>query len=80
MSVSWIQKSFGFEAVIGEGAFILIVFYEHGWKVGVNNRVMRHEYGDVETCKRVAVNWVREKIKIIEAELKELENINQCPS
>lgn len=73
---NWQQKSFGYEAVLGEGAFTLIVFYEHGWKVGVNDRVVRHEYSDVETCKRAAVNWTREKLKVVEAELRELEKSN----
>jgi hypothetical protein len=73
MSTQWQQKSFGFEAVVGEGAFTLIVFYEHGWKVGIDDRVVKHEYTDPETCKRVAVNWTREKLKMIEAELGELE-------
>lgn len=73
MSIQWQQKSFGYEAILGEGAFRLIVFYEHGWKVGVNDRTMKHVYPNVEVCKCVAVNWTREKLKIIEAELKELE-------
>lgn len=72
--VSWQQKSFGFEASIGEGALLLIVFYEHGWKVGINDRVVKHEYPDVEAAKKAAVSWAREKLKIFEAELKELEH------
>lgn len=71
--ISWQQKSFGFEASVGEGALLLIVFYEHGWKVGINDRAIGHEYPDVETAKRTAVSWAREKLKIIEAELKQLE-------
>lgn len=74
--VQWEQKSFGYEAVLGGGVFTLIVFYEHGWKVGVNNRAMKHVYPDAETCKRVAVNWTREKLKVIESELKQLEKLN----
>jgi hypothetical protein len=71
--MKWDATSFGFQATLGEGAFILIVFYEHGWKVGVNNRAMKHVYPNPETCKRVAVNWVREKLRVVEAELRELE-------
>lgn len=73
MSAVWQQKSFGYEAILGESAFTLIVFYEHGWKVGINDRVIKHEYPDSETCKRVAVSWVKEKLKVIESELRELE-------
>lgn len=71
--VNWQQKSFGYEALVGEGAFRLIVFYEHGWKVGINDRVVKHEYSDIETCKRSAINWCREKLKVVEAELNQLE-------
>lgn len=71
--INWQQKSFGFEALIGEGALLLIVFYEHGWKVGINNRVVNHEYPSAEAAKKAAVSWAREKLKIFETELKELE-------
>lgn len=70
---SWQQKSFGFEALIDDGTLRLIVFYEHGWKVGINDRAIGHEYPDPETAKRTAISWAREKLKIIEGELKQLE-------
>lgn len=73
-TVEWQQRSFGYEAMVGDDLFRLVVFYEHGWKVGVNDRVIKHEYSDAETCKQVAVNWVREKLKIVESDLRQLEN------
>lgn len=71
--INWQQKSFGFEASIGEGALLLIVFYEHGWKVGINDRVVKYEYSDAEAAKKAAVSWARGKLEMFEAELKELE-------
>lgn len=71
--ITWNRTSFGYEAQIGEGALILIVFYEHGWKVGINDRAVKHEYPDVETAKRAAISWAREKLKLFAAELRELE-------
>lgn len=73
MIVEWERKSFGFEATIGEGALLLIVFYEHGWRVGINDRIVKHEYPDVETAKKAAISWARNKLIMFEAELKELE-------
>lgn len=70
--INWQQKSFGFEASIGEGALLLIVFYEHGWKVGINDRVVKYEYPDAETAKKAAISWARGKLEMFEAELKEL--------
>jgi hypothetical protein len=75
--MTWQRTSFGFQAQVGEGALDLIVFYEHGWKVGINDRTMKHVYADADTCKRVAVNWTREKLKVIESELRELEKEQQ---
>ena len=76
VSVVWQRKSFGFEAMVGDGVLRLIVFYEHGWKVGINDKAMNHIYPNAKTCKRVAINWVREKLKVIEAELKSLERLS----
>jgi len=72
-SIRWHSKSFGYEAVLGEGAFTLTVFYQHGWKVGINDRWIKNVYPDPDTCKQVAVNWTREKMKVIESQLRELE-------
>lgn len=69
----WIQKSFGLEAQIGEGALILMVYYEHGWKVAINDRVVKHEYPDSETARKAAISWAREKLTMFESELRELE-------
>lgn len=73
MNVEWQRTSFGFECKIGEGALHLIVFYEHGWKVGVNDRAVKHTYPDVEAAKRAAISWAREKLKMFDAELSDLE-------
>jgi hypothetical protein len=69
----WLQKSFGFEAEIGDGVLRLIVFYEHGWKVGINDRMVKAEYPNVEAAKEAAVRWAREKLRMMEAELQRLE-------
>jgi hypothetical protein len=73
MNVEWQRTSFGFECKIGEGALHLIVFYEHGWKVGINDRAVKYTYPDVEAAKLAAIKWAYGKLELFEAELKELE-------
>jgi hypothetical protein len=72
-NIEWQRTSYGFEASVGEGALTLMVFYEHAWKIGINDRIVRAEYPDVETAKRGAITWAKEKLKLMEAELKQLE-------
>jgi len=68
----WRQTGNGFEAKVGEGALLLVVFYEHGWKVGINDRVVKFEYPDAVTAKAAAISWAREKLKMMAAELDRL--------
>jgi hypothetical protein len=74
VDINWKGTPNGFEVELGEGALTLRVFYHDGWRSCINDRVVRSTYPDADEAKKATVNWAREKLRMMEAELRYLEH------